>query len=366
MGSTEANPQLGEATNGRSIKERDAVYRTSRVDEAVGEDADHKLTGELFQLFVPTAASASLVSTDSTALGVQIHEQFFTKMLADIDTPALPYSLSDVRHDGQDVTESHLTLSHDLNVRLRGHAKRMGVSLASMCHLAWAQVISRTSGQERVVFGIVLLGRMQGGSRLGSDREIGSLINTLPLRIDVGEISVEESVHRTQAGLAALLEHEHAPLALAQRCSSVPPGTPFFSSLLHYRHFRHYRHNAAGSSEVSGIEGVNMPDGQERTNYPFTISIEDGGSTLGVTAQVAKHIDASRICGYMQQTLQSLADALDHSPNSQVRYLEILPAAEREMLIQSWNTIDVAYPDHRLIHQLFESRAEESPDAIAV
>ncbi|KAF9342605.1 hypothetical protein BGX26_007198, partial [Mortierella sp. AD094] len=162
----------------------------------------------------------NLIAQVKSGPGTELHNRFFSKMLAEIDTPTLPYGLSDVHHDGLDVLESHIMLPQDLNNILRGHAKRMGVSLASMCHLAWAQVISRTCGQERVVFGTVLFGRMQGGS--GSDQAMGLFINTLPLRIDVGEASVGESVRQTHLDLAALLEHEHASLALAQRCSSVP------------------------------------------------------------------------------------------------------------------------------------------------
>ncbi|KAF9342414.1 hypothetical protein BGX26_007563, partial [Mortierella sp. AD094] len=133
----------------------------------------------------------NLIAQVRAASGADFHNHFFTDMLADIDTPTLPYGVSDLYHDGFDVLESHIMLPQDLNNRLRGHAKRMGVSLASMCHLAWAQVISRTSGQERVVFGTVLFGRMQGGS--GSERAMGLFINTLPFRVDVGEVSVEES-----------------------------------------------------------------------------------------------------------------------------------------------------------------------------
>ncbi|KAF9992431.1 hypothetical protein BGZ80_008555, partial [Entomortierella chlamydospora] len=54
------------------------------------------------------------------------YEAFFTNMLSEIDTPALPYGLSDVRRDGIDVIESHLALPHGLNSGLRSHAKRMG------------------------------------------------------------------------------------------------------------------------------------------------------------------------------------------------------------------------------------------------
>ncbi|KAF9342736.1 hypothetical protein BGX26_006962, partial [Mortierella sp. AD094] len=272
------------------------------------------------QTLLPAKPFRNLIAHVRSGPSLEVHEQFFTKMLAEIDTPALPYGLSNVHHDVMDFTESHLALPQMLNDRLRGHAKKMGVSLASLCHLAWAQVISRTSGQERVVFGTVLFGRMQGGS--GSDRAMGLFINALPLRIDVGDISVEESVRQTQSDLAALLEHEHASMALAQRCSSVPSGTPLFSSLLNYRH------NAAGSSEVSDMEGVNIIDGQERSTYPFMMSINDGGNDLSLTAQAIKQCDSSRICGYMGKALESLVDALDNKPSMQARYLDVLPDAE--------------------------------------
>ncbi|KAF9434449.1 hypothetical protein BGZ76_008002 [Entomortierella beljakovae] len=300
----------------------------------------------------------NLIAQVRSGPGSEIHEQFFTKMLADIDSPALPYGLSDVHNDGLDVTQSRLILTQDLSSRLRGHAKRMGLSLASLCHLAWAQVISKTSGQEKVVFGTVLFGRMQGGS--GSDQVMGMFINTLPIRIDVGGSSVEESVRQTQSDLAALLEHEHASLALAQRCSSIPAGTPLFSALLNYRH------NAVPSTEVSEIAGMKALDGQDRTNYPFMISIDDGGSTLGLTAQVVKQFDSSRICGYMQQALQSLVDALDHAPSMEVRKLEILPDSEREILIQSWNDTTSSYSEYRCIHHLFQDQVVQSPNAIAI
>ncbi|MEX3968972.1 condensation domain-containing protein, partial [Paraburkholderia sp. EG286B] len=98
-------------------------------------------------------------------LGVdaKAHEEFFRTMLADIDEPSTPFGLREVHGEGRGVDEAQRLLPPALNARLRVQARRLGVSLASLCHLAWGQVVARSSGREQVVFGTVLFGRMQGG-----------------------------------------------------------------------------------------------------------------------------------------------------------------------------------------------------------
>ncbi|KAF9285295.1 hypothetical protein BGZ68_003984 [Mortierella alpina] len=299
-----------------------------------------------------------LIAQARFGVSVEAHKKFFIKMLADIDSPSLPYGITEVHRDGVEVAESHRMMPQELNDRLRAHAKRIGVSLASLCHLAWAQVISHTSGQQRVVFGTVLFGRMQGGS--GADRTMGLFINTLPLRVDLEDSSVEDSVRKVQADLATLLEHEHASLALAQRCSSVPSGTPLFGALLNYRH------NNTPFKQSTDDSGMEVLDAQERTNYPFVMSVEDFGSALGLTAQIVQPIAADRICGYMQQPLQSLVEALDHSPATPVFRLNVIPDEEVHMLLKDWNQTRLDYPEDCCLHQLVEQQTERTPDAIAL
>ncbi|KAG0195699.1 hypothetical protein BGX28_000788, partial [Mortierella sp. GBA30] len=306
----------------------------------------------------PAEPYRNLIAQARLGLSQEEHERFFKEMLADIDTPSLPFGVTDVHGDGIEVTESRLMLPQDLNDRLRSQAKRLDVSVASICHVAWALVIARTSGEQRVVFGTLLFGRMQAVA--SSDGAMGLFINTLPIRVDLDKGSVEESARSTHARLAGLLEHEHASLALAQRCSSIAAGLPLFNALLNYRH------NLSASNDDENVFGMQLLESEERTNYPFGMSVEDYGTSLGLTAVVIQPHDAARICGYMQEAVSNLTWTLRLAPSMPISQLEVIPLEERQLLLRDWNATQAVYPDHLCLHQLFEQQVERKPEAIAV
>ena len=289
------------------------------------------------------------------------HEVFFRDMLGDIDEPTLPFGLQDVQGDGRDIEEAALVVDSRLNLRLRAQARREGVSAASLVHLAWAQVLGRVSNRQDVVFGTVLMGRMQAGE--GANWALGMFINTLPLRVDLAGQGVRDGVKATHARLTALLGHEHASLALAQRCSGVAASTPLFSALLNYRH------SAPGSiSEraTQAWQGIHTLNSEERTNYPLTLNVDDLGDGLRLSVLVSGKIGAGRVCGYMQTALESLLVALEQSPSSALDSLPILPADEREQLLTGFNDTALDYPHEQTIHGLFEAQVARTPDALAV
>jgi amino acid adenylation domain-containing protein len=314
----------------------------------------------------PSRPFRNLVAQARLGANVAAHEAFFRQMLGDIDEPTLPFGLNDVHLDGQGVGESHRSLPQGLTDRLRQHARRLGVSLASLCHVAFGQVLARCSSRETVVFGTVLFGRMQGGE--GADRAIGPFINTLPLRLDLGDTTVEQSVRQAHQRLAELMQHEHASLTLAQRCSNVAASAPLFSALLNYRHNRIPDANAPNPLGAAGhsTQGIEFVGGKAHNNYPFDLNVDDDGQTLGLTFRVMGSLSAERMCDLMQCSLEHLGEALEGSPTISVRQIEVLPAAERELLLNTWNRTEAPYPSNHCIHHLFEEQASKTPDAIAV
>src|SRR5262249_29342032 len=176
---------------------------------------------------------------------------------------------------------------------------------------------------------------------------------------------VESKVRRTQTLLADLVRHEHAALALAQRCSAVPAPAPLFTSLLNYRYSGgDDPSSAAGIME--GWEGFENLHGEERTNYPLTLSVDDLGEGFLLTAQTQAPIEAKRICVLMHRALESLAEALEREPQTPARSLEVLPERERRRVLYEWNDTAVAYPTDKCVHELFEEQALKTPEAVAV
>ncbi|PZW46673.1 non-ribosomal peptide synthetase, partial [Pseudomonas sp. URIL14HWK12:I2] len=283
------------------------------------------------------------------------HEAFFRDMLGDIDEPTLAYGLAQVQ-GGDSVHEEHqLDLPLALCQGLRSHARTLGVSVASLFHLAWGRVLGGLTGRDQVVFGTVLMGRLLGAQ--GTDRALGIFINTLPLRVDLAAANLEGAIHVTHKRLTALMRHEHAPLALAQRCSGVAAPAPLFNSLLNYRH------SAVGPAEPrrAALAGIDIIDSVEATNYPLTLSIDDLGEGLRLTLLADAQVPAQRVCAYLRQTLESLL----HAPQAAVLDLPMLPVAERQWLLDTFNASHADYDEQHTLHQRIEQRAQHSPDEVA-
>ncbi|MEW1780525.1 amino acid adenylation domain-containing protein, partial [Streptomyces sp. NPDC086777] len=242
-------------------------------------------------------------------LGVsrQEHEDYFAGLLGDVTEPTLPFGLADARGDGSGLGQGRLLLADELAAGVRERARELGVSPATLFHVAWARVVASLSGRSDVVFGTVLLGRMNAGA--GAERVPGPFMNTLPVRLDVAAHDAVEAVRAMQSQLAGLLVHEHAPLALAQQASGVKPPAPLFTSLFNYRHAPGQAGRRRGDT-AGGLAGMRALLTQERTNYPLAVAVDDLGVGFGVTVDVVDPGDAGVVCGLLERAVEGLVAVL--------------------------------------------------------
>ncbi|HEX5356498.1 MAG TPA: amino acid adenylation domain-containing protein [Aquabacterium sp.] len=279
-------------------------------------------------------------------------QEYFRSRLGDVDEPTLPLGLVDVLGDGRDVAEHRASLSSELASSVRHFAREHGVSVAAVFHAAWALVVGQCSGRDDVVFGSVLSGRLQGseGTR-GADRALGLFINTLPLRMRLHEHETTVDLVRcAQRELMALVQHEHAPLADAQRCSSLPFGTPMFSAVLNYRH-------TSSAMLAPQLAGVELLYSQERSNYPFALCVDDLGEGFMLSMQTAA--SPERIVAYLQTALRLLV------ADRPLTALSILPEAEWAQL-RRFNDSHAELPSVDGVHRLFEAQVARTPEGVAL
>ncbi|WP_256730974.1 non-ribosomal peptide synthetase, partial [Burkholderia pseudomallei] len=318
-----------------------------------------------FDALPPAPSFRNFIAQIASGVDRREHEAFFSAMLGDIDSPTHPFGLQDVQGDGREIAEFQQRLSPELSKAIRVCTRRLGVSPASLMHLAWAMVLSRATGRREAVFGTVLFGRMQGG-----ERGMGMFINTLPIRIDVDERYVAECLAHTHERVVQLIYHEHAPLALALRCSGLPARQALFSSLLNYRHSEQAARPPRDDDDIQYL------DGNERTNYPLTVSIDDLGEAFSVTVQARHPASPERIRAFMETALEQLVRALDGTsgvaapgvvmPRIAVCDIDVLPSEERHRLLVEWNDTAADYPQDQCLHRLFEAQAARHPDTIAL
>jgi amino acid adenylation domain-containing protein len=286
-------------------------------------------------------------------------EAFFRQKLAGIDEWTAPFGLSDTRGDGTHIVEASEALGPELSREIRHAARRMGVSPATLLHAAWALVVAHTSGRDDVVFGSVLLGRFQGAAGVASC--LGMFINTLPLRLRIGGLSAKDLVVMTNQELLDLLAHEHAPLAMAQRCAGLDPAMPLFTSLLNYR-----RDSSDPASQWSRAAGVSLLASRNLTNYPLALSVDDDGERFVLTVQTDRRVDPRRVTGYVRTALRSLVRALEEEPAAAALRLPILPEHEQHAVVAGFNGRSVPTEAAYLIHERFEAHARLTPCATAV
>ncbi|MDH0732056.1 amino acid adenylation domain-containing protein [Pseudomonas sichuanensis] len=312
------------------------------------------LTGEHQHLGAPVPFR-NYVAQAVLGISEAQHEAFFREMLGDIDESTLAYGIQDVQGDGVEHNEHALDLPPGLCQRLRAYARGQGVSVASLFHLAWGRVLGGLTGRTQVVFGTVLMGRLQGAE--ATDRALGIFINTLPLRIDLDGVDLPTAIRATHQRLSALMRHEHAPLALAQRCSGVAAPAPLFNTLLNYRHST----VAAGEPRRAALAGIDIVASAEATNYPLTLSIDDLGEAFRLTLLASAGVPAQRVCAYLQQTLESLLQA----PAAQMLALDMLPGSEREELLEGFNDSSAHYQASLTLQQRIERQAQAHPQDTA-
>ena len=112
--------------------------------------------------------------------------------------------------------------------------------------------------------------------------------------------------------------------------------------------------------------GVELLWGEERTNYPLVLSVDDLGDEFVVTAQVSASVSAERVCGLMVRAVEVLVEGLAGAGSVLLNELDVLPSSERREVLEDWNATVRAYERDGTLAGLFEAQVARTPCAEAL
>ncbi|RGD57175.1 amino acid adenylation domain-containing protein [Kitasatospora xanthocidica] len=283
-------------------------------------------------------------------------------VLADLAAPTpLPY---DRRPAQGDTARSGDWLSHRLDeaatARLQEFARRHRLTLNTVVQGAWALLLSRWSGEQRVCFGTTVSGRP--ADLAGSDGIVGLFITTLPARVAVdGRQPCADWLRTLQEEQAEDRRFDHLPLARMHGLSQVPPGTELFDSLVVFE-------NYPVGDATAGAYGllVRDLDAREATNYPLTVVVSPGerlAVELGHDPRFLDRRTAGRLADQLLHTLNALAASDGATP---LDGLDLLPPGERERLLRGPARPALAPVPPATLPALVEAAADRWPRAVAL
>jgi amino acid adenylation domain-containing protein/non-ribosomal peptide synthase protein (TIGR01720 family) len=190
-------------------------------------------------------------------------------------------------------------LDAQLCEHLKGAAQQRQVTLNMLMQGAWAILLARYGGRQRVVFGATVSGRP--AELAGAERMLGLFINSLPVAVDVsGATPITEWLQRLQRHNVELREYEHTPLSDLQRWAGMQGGA-LFDNLLVFENYPVDDVSEAGGLPVTAIESL------QRTHYPLTLTVERG-MTLSWAWDGTQFDRASivRLSGHYREILERL------------------------------------------------------------
>lgn len=286
--------------------------------------------------------------------------EFWTRQLASCTQPCLlaeRHPVSPSKLTDSTASVEILELDPALSEQLGRAAARHQVTLNTLVVAAWSLLLAAHCRRQDVVFGTTVSGRPAELAQVGEIA--GMCINTVPLRLGIptgGKLT--DFLKTVQATQLASRQFENTSLATIQKCSGVAPGAALFDNIVVFE-------NLPESAVAAVSPKVIEPRFDEFSHYPLAILVEPGTALKLSAVHRQAQFSADDAASLLRQ-LQCLLRQLAQLPAPQLEELSLLAPGERYRIEVEWNACPQPAEPAAAIHRLFEDRARQQPQALAL
>ncbi|MFF2013913.1 amino acid adenylation domain-containing protein [Streptomyces sp. NPDC058195] len=243
------------------------------------------------------------------------------------------------------------------------NAARSGTASLYMVLLAAFQVLLvKYTRQDDVTVGSPVAGR----NRAETEDLIGFFVNTLALRTDLsGDPAFTELLDRVKDTALGAFDHQDLPFErLVEELAPDrdPSRNPLFQTMFVFQNTPDKHGWSLPGLDVEPFT-VTLPDA--KFDLTLMMSEDAGGGlrgTLEYRTDLFERDTVTRLAGHLGTLLGQVAV----EPAARLSRLCLLTAEEGRRTVVEWNGTAAPFPDTATVHGLFEARAAQQPDTVAV
>lgn len=252
----------------------------------------------------------------------------------------------------------------DAAERLRELARRRRLTMNTVLQGAWALMLADYRSRSDVTFGATVSGRPS--DLAGADAIIGMFITVTPVRARIDRRRrIADWLRDLQQAQGEARRYDYCSPIQLQQWSGLPAGDPLLDTMLTFQNLPDVgvRQGQVAGLEIEGLRKVRPEQG-----FGYSLLLE-----VVPQEAIELYLTAPAVSGDQPDPRSCLThfvellDRLTTDADARLDDLPRLPAAERQLMLATWNAPARAVRgEAACVHTLIEQQARRTPDALAV
>ncbi|ATF14554.1 non-ribosomal peptide synthetase [Brevibacillus brevis X23] len=257
--------------------------------------------------------------------------------------------------------------SRELSQQVKKLSKHYRMNTSVLLLGIFKALLYRYTGQTDVIVGMPTMGRPE--ERF--DSLIGYFVNMIPIRSQVtGEKSFSQFIRELQLTLIDGMDHAVYPFPAMVREANIPRlhgNSPVFDIIFTYQNFLQSQNLQRFYDECQNKLAIELMEGvHQEGEYEFELEVFEQEAEFVLNLKYNPHVFDQSTIQRMAEHYHNIANEVIQNPDIALDEIRLISVEERNMLLVEWNATEAAFPQALCIHDLFEKRVEQTPDAAAV
>ncbi|MFL6604095.1 MAG: amino acid adenylation domain-containing protein [Steroidobacteraceae bacterium] len=223
---------------------------------------------------------------------------------------------------------------------------------------AFQALMGRLCDQSEIVVGVPTAGQ----SLLEDQILVGHCVNFLPIRGGwTSDTTIGQHLRAVSKQMLDAYEHQNytlgtlvRKLSLAREHNRVPLAEIQFNL-----------ERLADQIQLPGLQIEVAPNSKAHVNFDLFLNVIESEAGLRLDCDYNTDLFDATTVDHWLDCYQAVLESIVSQPEQPLERIAYLPAAERQRLVSEYNRTSAPYPRERSVHQLFEARVAETPQAIA-